>query len=161
MLRNLAVSVLRYERVRTTEAKAKEVRRFVDRAIALGREGSLNARRRAFALVRDPLIVEKLFTDLAQRYGSRPSGYTRLVRLGHRVGDGAPLASIELVEGEEAKPQAEAATEKEAAPRSRVARARELAKRVTGTRAKKSAGAEERKSGPRRKAKEKEKSAKP
>lgn len=164
MLRNLAIAVLRYERVRTTEAKAKAVRGFVDRAIALGREDSLTARRRALALLHDRLIVEKLFADLAQRYSSRPSGYARLVRLGHRVGDGAPMMSIELVEGDEAKPEKEAVTEKEAAPRSRVARARELAKRVTGsgaTKTKKTAGTEEGKTAPRRKVKEKEKSAKP
>lgn len=160
MLRNLAIAVLRYERVRTTEARAKEVRRLLDRAIGLAREGSLAARRRALALLGDRLIVEKLFTDLSTRYGSRASGYTRLVRLGHRVGDGAPMMSLELVEGDAAKPESEAATEREAAPKSRVARARELARRVTGAReAKRTAGTGERKAAPRHK--ENEKSAKP
>jgi large subunit ribosomal protein L17 len=110
MLRNLAVAVLRYERVKTTEARAKEVRRFVDKIVNLGREGSLSARRRALALTRDRLIVEKTFTDLRDRFADRGSGYTRLVRLGHRVGDGAPMMLIELLEGApaQAKPEAPA-----------------------------------------------------
>lgn len=166
MLRNLAVAVLRYERVRTTEAKAKEVRRFVDRAIGLGRDGTLVSRRRATALVRDPLIVEKLFTDLSQRYATRSSGFTRLVHLGRRVGDGAPLMGIELVEAAEAAPaaQPEAAEEKAPAPERGVARARSLAARVTGRARKKEAGAAatEGKPGRRRTTtKEKAKSAKP
>src|SRR5919204_1978521 len=113
MLRNLAVAVLRYERVKTTEAKAKEVRRLVDRIIGLGREGSLAARRRALALTRDRLIVEKVFADLPDRFADRGSGYTRLVRLGHRVGDGAPMMLIELLEGTpaQARPEAEPAPE--------------------------------------------------
>lgn len=110
MLRNLAVAVLRYERVKTTEARGKEVRRLIDKVINLGRDGSLNARRRALALTRDRLIVEKTFTDLRDRFGDRGSGFTRLVRLGHRVGDGAPMMLVELLEGApaQAKPEAEA-----------------------------------------------------
>jgi large subunit ribosomal protein L17 len=114
MLRNLAVSVLRYERIKTTEAKAKEVRRFVDKIIGLGREGSLTARRRALALTRDRLIVEKTFTDLRERFGDRSSGYTRLVRLGHRVGDGAPMMLVELLEGAPAQAKPEGAAPAEA-----------------------------------------------
>lgn len=105
MLRGLAVSVLRYERVKTTEAKAKEVRRLIDRVVRLGQDGSLPARRRALALTRDPLIVEKTFTDLRERFAARTSGFTRLARLGHRVGDGAPMALVELVEGAPAQPK--------------------------------------------------------
>ena len=112
MLRSLSVAVLRYERVRTTEAKAKEVRRLVDRVVGLGRDGSLHARRRALAFTRDPLIVDKVFTDLRERFADRPSGFTRLSRLGHRVGDGAPLMLVELLEGAPAQPKpADAAPE--------------------------------------------------
>lgn len=141
MLRNLAVAVLRYERVRTTEAKAKEVRRFVDRAMGLGREGTVLARRRAIALLRDRLIVEKVFDEFATRYTDRGSGFTRLVRLGHRVGDGAPMMLVELVEGAATgdaatQPAAEKAAEPAAEPKGPAARARELARRVTGARAK-------------------------
>jgi large subunit ribosomal protein L17 len=131
MLRNLAVAILRYERVRTTEAKAKEVRRIVDRAVNLGREGSLQARRRARGLLRDPLIVQKVFEEVAPRYPERTSGFTRLVRLGHRVGDGAPVTLIELVEGAELKAPAEKPVAEEAAPKGPLARARATARRVT------------------------------
>lgn len=97
MLRNLTLSVLRYERVRTTEAKAKEVRGLVDRMINLGKDGSLEARRRAAAWLPETQIVEKVFSDLAQRYPDRRSGYLRMVRLRRRVGDSAPLMLLELV----------------------------------------------------------------
>ena len=109
MLRGLAVDVLRYERVKTTEAKAKEVRGFVDKIVNLGREGSLPARRRALSLTQDPLIVEKAFSDLRERFADRVSGYTRLTHLGRRVGDGAPVMLVELIEGRpaQAKPDGE------------------------------------------------------
>jgi len=94
MLRNLTLSVLRYERVKTTEAKAKEVRLFVDRMINLGKDGSLGARRRALAWLPEPVIVEKVFTDLAIRWPDRRSGYLRLTHLGRRVGDSAPQMLI-------------------------------------------------------------------
>lgn len=120
MLRNLTVSILRYEKVRTTEAKGKEIRRFVDRMIDLGKDGSLPARRRALGWLPEPEIVEKVFTDLAQRYPDRRSGFLRMTRVGRRVGDAAPLVQLELVPGveeEKAKGEAEAA---EAAPRARL-----------------------------------------
>ena len=106
MLRNLTLSVLRYERVKTTEAKAKEVRVFVDRMINLGKNGSLVARRRALAWLPEPVIVEKVFTDLAVRWPDRHSGYLRLTHIGRRVGDSAPQMLLELVPGAE-KPTAE------------------------------------------------------
>ena len=106
MLRNLTLSVLRYERVKTTEAKAKEVRRFVDRMINLGKDGSLGARRSALAWLPEPVIVEKVFTDLAVRWPDRGSGYVRMTHLGRRVGDSAPQMLLELVPAPE-KPTAE------------------------------------------------------
>ena len=116
MLRNLTLSVLRYERVKTTEAKAKEVRRFVDGMIDLGKDGSLEARRRATAWLPEPVIVEKVFDDLAKRFTDRTSGYVRTTRLPRRVGDNAPLMLLELMPGvDEAKPEGEA----EATPRRR------------------------------------------
>ena len=105
MLRNLSLSVLRYERVKTTEAKAKEVRRFVDRMINLGKDGSLSARRRAAAWLPEPVIVEKVFTDLANRYPDRRSGYLHMVRMPRRHGDSAPLMQLELATGVEAPPK--------------------------------------------------------
>jgi len=106
MLRNLTLSVLRYERVKTTEAKAKEVRLFVDRMINLGKDGSLGARRSALAWLPEPVIVEKVFTDLAARWPDRGSGYVRITHLGRRVGDSAPQMLLELVPAPE-KPTAE------------------------------------------------------
>ena len=116
MLRNLTMSVLRYERVKTTEAKAKEVRRFVDRMINLGKDGGLEARRRALGWLPEPVIVEKLFDDLAKRYSDRTSGYTRVTRLARRVGDNAPLMLLELMPGVDETKAAETA---EAKPRRR------------------------------------------
>lgn len=97
MLRNQVTDLLRYERIETTEAKAKEVRSLADKMITLGKEGSLTARRRALAFVLDPDVVGKVFGELAPRYQGRPGGYTRITRLGRRLGDGAPVALVELV----------------------------------------------------------------
>jgi large subunit ribosomal protein L17 len=116
MLRNLTLSVLRYERVKTTEAKAKEIRRFVDKMINLGKDGSLDARRRALAWLPEPVIVEKVWTDLAKRYPDRNSGYVRITHLARRVGDSAPLMLLELVPGVD---QTKAEPEAEAAPKRR------------------------------------------
>jgi len=121
MLRNLTLSVLRYERVKTTEAKAKEVRRFVDRMINLGKDGSLGARRSALAWLPEPVIVEKVFTDLAVRWPDRGSGYVRITHLGRRVGDSAPQMLLELVPAPD-KPTADKAdAAEEAKPRRRLA----------------------------------------
>jgi large subunit ribosomal protein L17 len=121
MLRNLTLSVLRYERVKTTEAKAKEVRLFVDRMINLGKDGSLAARRRALAWLPEPVIVEKVFADLAGRWPDRGSGYVRITHLGRRVGDSAPQMLLELVPAPE-KPTAEKAdAAQEPKPRRRLA----------------------------------------
>src|SRR5207237_8116327 len=92
MLRNLTLSVLRYERVKTTEAKAKEVRRFVDKMINLGKDGSLGARRSALAWLPEPVIGEEVFTDLAVRWPDRGSGYRRMTHLARRVRGPPPRA---------------------------------------------------------------------
>jgi large subunit ribosomal protein L17 len=98
MLANLAVAVLRYERVKTTEAKAKEVRGVVDGMITLAKRGDLHARRQLVArMPNEPLIVEKLMGELATKYADRGSGFTRIVRLGQRAGDAASMVQIELV----------------------------------------------------------------
>jgi len=121
MLRNLSLSVLRYERVKTTEAKAKEVRLFVDRMINLGKDGSLVARRRALAWLPEPFIVEKVFDDLARRWPDRGSGYVRLTRISRRVGDAAPQMLLELVPAPEKPPEKTEATAEAAKPRRRLA----------------------------------------
>ncbi len=98
LLRNLTVSLLRHETVRTTVARAKEVRRVVEPVITLAKSDSLAARRRAFALLRDEAVVAKLFTDLGPHYRARPGGYLRIVRDGTRSGDNAPRAIVQLVD---------------------------------------------------------------
>jgi len=98
MLANLAVAVLRYERVKTTEAKAKEVRGLVDGFITTAKRGDLSARRSLAAdLPHEPLIVEKLMGELADKYADRASGFTRILKIGPRLGDAAPIVLIELV----------------------------------------------------------------
>ncbi len=98
LYRNLTVSILRYERVKTTEAKAKEVRGQVERMITLAKRGDLSARRAVIAEFPDePLVVNKLFDEIAPKYADRTSGFTRIVRLGQRLGDAAPIVQIELV----------------------------------------------------------------
>ena len=95
---NLIVSVLRYEQIKTTEARAKEVRGQVERIITLAKEGTLASRRRIVAeLPEEPLVIDKLINEIAPRYGDRSSGYTRVVRLGQRAGDAAPIVQLELV----------------------------------------------------------------
>ena len=98
LYRNLVADLFKYEKIVTTEAKAKEVRKLAEKMITLGKEGSLSSRRRVLAFITDKNIVQKVFTDLAPRYMERPGGYTRLIKLGPRVGDGAPTAKLELVE---------------------------------------------------------------
>jgi large subunit ribosomal protein L17 len=98
MLGNLAVSIIRYERVRTTEAKAKEVRGLVDGMITLAKRGDLHARRQLVSkMPHEPLIVDKLMGEIAAKYADRTSGYTRIVKLGQRAGDAASMVQIELV----------------------------------------------------------------
>lgn len=96
LYRNLVAQLMRRDRIRTTDAKAKEVRRFADRMVTLGKRGTLAARRRAAAFLRDPLAVRRLFAEVAPRFADRPGGYTRIVKLGYRTGDAARLSMIEL-----------------------------------------------------------------
>ena len=98
LIRNQATDLLRHEHIVTTQAKAREVRRMAEKVITLGKEGTLHARRQALGLLYDEKVVDKVFTVLAQRYQGRPGGYTRVVKLGPRPGDGAPQAKVELVE---------------------------------------------------------------
>ena len=97
MLRNLVTSLLEHERVETTRAKAKELRQWAEQIISLAKRGDLHARRQSLALVRSKSVVAKLFGELRERYLERPGGYTRIIPLGLRLGDGAPLYIIEMV----------------------------------------------------------------
>jgi large subunit ribosomal protein L17 len=98
LYKNLTVSVLRYERIKTTEAKAKEVRGRVERMITIAKRGDLNARRAVVAeFPNEPLVIAKLFDEIAPKYADRTSGYTRITRLGERRGDAAEIVQLELV----------------------------------------------------------------
>ena len=112
MYRNLVTSLLEHERIETTDAKARQVRRLADRMITLGKRGTLHARRRALSVIRSRDVAAKVFDDLAERYRQRPGGYTRVLKLRHRVGDAAPLSIVELVEGEAPKAEPKAAGKK-------------------------------------------------
>jgi len=98
LYRNLVSDLIKYDKIVTTEAKAKEIRGLAEKMITLGKEGSLASRRRALAFVTDKKLVDKIFGELAPRYMERPGGYTRIVKMGRRVGDGARLAQVEMVE---------------------------------------------------------------
>lgn len=98
LYRNLVTDLLNHEKITTTVPKAKEARSLAEKMITLGKEGSLASRRRALAFIFDEKIVDKVFTIYAPRYKSRVGGYTRLLKLGSREGDRAPMALIEMVE---------------------------------------------------------------
>ena len=97
MFRNMLVSLLQHERIKTTLAKGKELRSWADKIITLGKKGTVQARRQAFARLRDKGIVKKLFDVIAPKFKDRQGGYTRVYKLGWRQGDGAPLSLVELV----------------------------------------------------------------
>jgi large subunit ribosomal protein L17 len=103
MFRNMVTSLFDNERIRTTLDRAKAVRPIAERMITLGKRESLHARRQALAFIKDPAVVAKLFDTLAPRFAARPGGYTRIIRLKFRDGDGAKMAYLELI-GSEYKP---------------------------------------------------------
>ncbi|SUZ85413.1 uncharacterized protein METZ01_LOCUS38267 [marine metagenome] len=97
MLRNLATSLFRHERIETTTAKAKELRPYAERLITLARRGDLHARRLVARKIQDREVLGKLFDEISPRYAERPGGYTRILKLGNRKGDAAEISLIELV----------------------------------------------------------------
>ncbi|MZG53575.1 MAG: 50S ribosomal protein L17 [Nitrospinae bacterium] len=120
LFRNLVGALIQRERIRTTLAKAKELRGKVEKTITLGKKGTLHARRQAFKLAPQKESVSKVFGDLAERYANRPGGYTRIIKIGPRRGDNAPMAFIELVdrEGEAPAPKkGKEAAKKETKPK--------------------------------------------
>ena len=109
MFRNMCNSLLQHEAIKTTVPKAKELRRLVEPLITLGKEPTVANRRLAFDRTRDRAIVTKLFDELGPRYKARPGGYTRILKMGFRVGDNAPMAFVELVDRPEpVEPEAKA-----------------------------------------------------
>jgi len=103
MFRNMVTSLFKHQRIRTTDVKAKELRRWADNLITLAKRGDLHARRQALAIVREKEVVHKLFAEAAELYGGRSGGYTRIIKLGRRPGDAAPISLIELVSTSEDK----------------------------------------------------------
>ena len=99
MLRNMVTSLLDHERIQTTDAKAKVLRRVAERMITLGKRGDLHARRQALSFIRSKEVTGKVFDELADRYRERPGGYTRVMKLGQRRGDAASMSIIELLDG--------------------------------------------------------------
>ena len=97
MYRNLVTDLLGYEKITTTEAKAKEVRGLAEKMITLGKKGGLHSRRQALSFIIDKKVAEKMFAELALRYAERSGGYTRITKLGPRLGDGAAMVQLELV----------------------------------------------------------------
>jgi large subunit ribosomal protein L17 len=103
LFRNLVLSLVRYERIKTTDAKAKELRRYADRMVTLGKRGDLAARRLAYNFMQSRDAVKKLFDEIAPRFKDRAGGYTRVVKFGMRRGDAAPLSIIEFTSNENAE----------------------------------------------------------
>jgi len=101
MLRNMAAALVKHEQVKTTLPKAKELKPYLDKLITLGKRGDLHARRQALVVLRDRVLTAKLFDTLAPRYADRNGGYTRVLKLGPRYGDAAPMAFVELVDRDE------------------------------------------------------------
>jgi large subunit ribosomal protein L17 len=97
MLRNMATSLFQHDKIETTEAKAKELRPYAERLITLARRGDLHARRQVERRIKDRAVAGRLFAEIGPRFAGRPGGYTRIVKLGHRSGDGAEVARIELL----------------------------------------------------------------
>ena len=101
LIRNLVKDLMVHESIRTTEAKAKEARRTAEKMITLGKDGTLHARRQAVKFLNDKAVTAKIFDEIAPRFADRPGGYTRVLKLGRREGDGAAMARLELVATEE------------------------------------------------------------
>ncbi|MFQ5848876.1 MAG: 50S ribosomal protein L17 [Candidatus Methylomirabilales bacterium] len=117
LFRNLLTALLRHERIITTEAKAKAVRGLADWMVTLAKRESLHARRQALAMVPDESAVKKLFDTVAARYADRHGGYTRIIKMGHRAGDHAPLVVLEFVDRPEAAKEKGKGKEKKATKR--------------------------------------------
>ena len=120
MFRNMVTSLFKHDRIRTTDVKAKELRRWADHMITLAKRGDLHARRQAMAVIREKAVVHKLFEEAEKRFGAINGGYTRIVKIGRRPGDAAPISIIELISDDEKAPKKKkksAAPDKQKAPK--------------------------------------------
>ncbi len=116
MFRNMATDLFRHESITTTDTRAKEIRRVAEKMITLAKKGTLQARRQAAAFIKDKDVLKKLFSELAEKYKDRPGGYTRIIKMGYRKGDNAPLSLIEIVQ-EDFKPKKKKKAVTKAAPK--------------------------------------------
>ncbi|MFH1147644.1 MAG: 50S ribosomal protein L17 [Pseudomonadota bacterium] len=112
MLRNMVTSLFAHERIRTTDAKAKELRGVADKMVTLAKRGDMHARRQALAVFRDRKVVKKLFDEMRERFVNRDGGYTRIVKVGMRLGDAAPISLVEIVKSPEEEKAARKKTKK-------------------------------------------------
>jgi large subunit ribosomal protein L17 len=137
MFRNMVTSLLKYDRIQTTDSKAKELRRWADHIITLAKRGDLHARRQAMSIVREKEVVHKVFEEAPKRFASVSGGYTRIIKIGRRPGDAAPVSLIELVTPEPAKKKTtkktKTATTKKAAPKKKAGKKKDVAKAETET----------------------------
>ena len=104
MFRNMVTSLFKHERIKTTDAKAKELKRWADNIITLAKKGDLHARRQALAIIRERKVVEKVFNEAPERYGPTNGGYTRIIKAGFRPGDAASVSIVELIGSAPQKP---------------------------------------------------------
>ena len=137
MFRNMVTSLLKYDRIQTTDAKAKELRRWADHIITLAKRGDLHARRQAMSIVREKAVVHKVFEEAPKRFATVSGGYTRIIKIGRRPGDAAPVSLIELITPEPAKKKAtkktKTATPKKTAPKKKAEKKTVDAKTETDT----------------------------
>jgi large subunit ribosomal protein L17 len=134
MFRNMVTSLLKEERIYTTVPKAKEMRRWAEWMITLGKHGDLHARRQAVRTIREKSVVHKVFEELAQRYQNRPGGYTRIVKVGFRRGDAAPMCLLELINDDKgAEKTKKKGAKKTEAPKAKKAQPAPKAKAEEGT----------------------------
>ncbi|RTZ97627.1 MAG: 50S ribosomal protein L17 [Deltaproteobacteria bacterium] len=105
MFRNMVTSLIKYGKIRTTDAKAKEVRRWADKVVTLAKRGDLHARRQALSIITESAVVKKLFDEAPERFGGIAGGYTRVIKLGCRPGDAASMSLVEFVSAEDRKPK--------------------------------------------------------
>jgi len=115
IFKNMVTSLFKHERIRTTDVKAKELRRWADHIITLAKQGDLHARRQVLAIIKEKDVVHRIFEDVAGKFGSRQGGYTRIVKIGHRAGDAAPVSLVELI-GAGKAPGKKTGAKKEKAP---------------------------------------------
>lgn len=135
MFRNMVTSLLKYDRIQTTDAKAKELRRWADHIITLAKRGDLHARRQAMSIVREKDVVHKVFEEAPKRFATVSGGYTRIIKIGRRPGDAAPVSLVELITPEPAKKKStkktKTAAPKKAAPKKKAEKKAETAKTET------------------------------